>query len=332
MNRDERCAALSQKIIFAAFRIALPTAEARISGIQDIVEAITDANASRFTRREVTRQLEAAADKLAMRLAAFEEHEFRDLDDGDKAAAILAVCDAVDAVSVTKQTVIEENANADAILARLQPIAMREWAKAYISTDGIEYGRVFLIEASRFIVNIVRDMPDFALDVGIATLAIAKRILELLEQNIRLVVLPKYRAGTTTEIITFEADYRSDVIQRNKDVEIFGMPISVPELRRQPIDIAYITLSASFSNTVSQTSFTRSEPVTSDPATSSSVPAKARGIHPDRRGWRPARGRAPVGCRLVAAAHQPGRRPAAAHPPDHPEQGPHRPRRHVAHY
>ena len=244
MTQEDRTATAAQTILVSAFRIVFPSADTRISAINDIVSALAGTKSSRWAQRDISRQLEASSDKLAQRLADFEQHEFRDLDEGDKDAAISVACESVDALHLTRQQVIDKDAKADAIYAMLEPTAVRLWKQRLLSEDGTEYGRVFLTEASRFITNIVRDMPDFTKDVALSNLTITRQILNLLQQSIDSVVLPRYRAGTPIETSTFEADYRSDIIQRNKDVELFGVHIPIPELRRQPLDIAYITLSA----------------------------------------------------------------------------------------
>ena len=244
MNLEDRSTKLAYQILIAAFKVALPSIAGRISAINDIVEALSSSRATRWSRNALTRQLEASADHLAQRLAQFDATEFRDLEDGDKYAAASVVYSSVDAARLTKRDIIEGGVNPDIVYAKLLPHAQNGWASSLISEAGIEYGRILLKEASRFLVTIVSDMPDFTKDIAIENLSVAKHISTLLERSIDSVVLPAYRSGTPRELSSFEASYRSEVIHRNKDVEIFGLRIPIPELRRQPLDIAYITLTA----------------------------------------------------------------------------------------
>jgi Leucine-rich repeat (LRR) protein len=245
MSLEDRSSKLAYQMLIAVFKIVLPGAAERISATNDIVEALSTSRATRWSRNTLARQLDASADRLAQRLADFDAIEFRDLEEGDKYAASAAVYSSVEAMQITKHDILESNVNPDIVYMKLLPGAQRRWAESLVSEAGTEYGQILLREASRFLITIVSDLPDFTKDVAIENLSIVRNIHTLLERSIDSVVLPAYRSGTSRELSGFEASYRSEIIHRNKDVEIFGVRIPIPELRRQSLDIAYITLTAS---------------------------------------------------------------------------------------
>jgi hypothetical protein len=131
MTRDDRSATVAQTILISAFKIVLPGGETRISAINDIITALAGEKESRWTRRDISRQVEASADKLAQRLAEFESHEFPGLDEGDKAAAISAVCESLTALHITKEEIIDKSASVKALYAVLEPAAYSRWRKSF---------------------------------------------------------------------------------------------------------------------------------------------------------------------------------------------------------
>jgi hypothetical protein len=79
LETEQRSQNLARQIIVAAFKVVLPGTAERVSGLNDIVVALTDKRASLWSRNTLTRQLESASDQLAEKLASFEPFEFRDL-------------------------------------------------------------------------------------------------------------------------------------------------------------------------------------------------------------------------------------------------------------
>jgi hypothetical protein len=276
-NSAERSAKLATKIVVALFKVIAPGFSTRAEGLQEIVDAVMDKRGSRRTRNALRRQLEDAIDQLGDRLEKFEKVEFSDLDDGERSAAIEVVCQTMDTVRITKADVIRKDLNAELLIEQFRPETERAWRGVMLSTAGTEYGRVFLTEACRFLVTLVRDMPDFTNDVLVENLTVSHQIHSLLERSIDSVVLPRYRAGTAHEVSNFEAGYLSDIVHRYKDMEIFGINLPVPELRRQPIDIAYITLMSSGAD-IYQPLISRSETSSSGPTSGTARVDKALGI------------------------------------------------------
>lgn len=212
-----------------------------------MVNVLTDGHENKRRRNTLRRHLENAIDHLGERLETFERIEFPHLAEGDKDTAIHDICRVIDLLEVTRTKVIRHQVDAETLRQELEPAADDLWRVDLLSDDGIEYGRAFLAEACRFIVTIVRDMPEFTDDLLLENYAVTRKLYDRLESSIDSIVLPHFRNGTPSESSIFEAGYRSDIVHRYKDMEIFGIDLQVPELRRQPIDVAYITLMSSSS-------------------------------------------------------------------------------------
>lgn len=244
----ERSHKLATKIIAAVFSTVAPGLATRVGGLHEIADALIDRSAQQRAHETLVQQFANAADQLAGRLVRFESVEFSTLDDGERTAAIDAVCTTLEALQLSKTDVIRKDVDADQLFAELAAPLERALHEALLSEAGIGYGRMFSREACGYLVALVRGMPEFTADVSVENLTLSRKIHELLERGIDSVVLPRYRTGTAHEISEFEARYFSDLVVRYKDMELFGIDLPVPELRRQPIDIAYITLQSSGSD------------------------------------------------------------------------------------
>ena len=110
--------------------------------------------------KELHRQLEDSAGKLARRLGKFERSEFGELPKNEKTAASLAVCAAVENLGIAKEDFTGSDVNEDGIYALLLPAAEKEWQSAYLSEAGEQYGKKFLREVSRFLVATAPGLPD----------------------------------------------------------------------------------------------------------------------------------------------------------------------------
>ncbi|MGH3984289.1 MAG: hypothetical protein ACRDST_16800 [Pseudonocardiaceae bacterium] len=82
-----------------------------------------------FQRRKLVRQLEDLADQIAERMRPIYEHEFRNVADNERAAALLAVVDALKAADLTDDTLFAVDVDARQ-LARLvrERVPVGGWA------------------------------------------------------------------------------------------------------------------------------------------------------------------------------------------------------------
>jgi Leucine-rich repeat (LRR) protein len=241
----EQSAVAAEKIIVAAFKVLLPGTATRAEGISDIADLALRGQRNSRNRKSLLHRLEESVDFLAERLSQFEATEIPNLKPADKALAIEGILVAMSAAQLTPAAVIKDHLNPDRIARTMRPTARQYWQKALLPESATEYGEHYLSLASRYIVALVRELPEFTNELLMQTFTTAEKIHELLQRGIATVVIPRFRNGVPSEISAFEADYLSDIIQTYKDMELFGLTGLPPEFCRQPLDIAYITLQSS---------------------------------------------------------------------------------------
>jgi Leucine-rich repeat (LRR) protein len=245
---------MAQQIIVASFKILLPGMAVRAAGVGEIVEIVLNKNTERLRHRTLQHRLEESIDLLTERLTSFESSEFSRLNEGTDAAAqkglaISGIYRAMAAIDINPKTVVREKLDPDRLMSLIRPEALKYWQMERLSQAAIDYGDFYLNLACRYVVAIVRELPEFKDELLIDTSATIDKIYELMQQGIGTVILPRFRRGVPDEIASFEASYLSDIIQTYKDMELFGLTGLPPEFCRQPIDVAYIALqSAMLSN------------------------------------------------------------------------------------
>jgi Leucine-rich repeat (LRR) protein len=235
----------AEKIIVAAFKVLLPGAVTRVEGVTELVDVIFRHQDNKRNRKSLLHRLEESVDLLAEKLAEFEKIETPYVGPADKKLAIEGVCTALASIDLNSTVVIKEQLDPERISRLAHPEALRQWQKLLISEGAKQYGEHYLALASQYIVALVRQLPEFTDELLVQILGRTDKIYELIQRGIANVVLPMYRHGVPDEVSMFDAHYLSDILQTYKDMELFGLTGLPPELCRQPIDVAYITLQTS---------------------------------------------------------------------------------------
>ncbi|MFC6080252.1 NACHT domain-containing protein [Sphaerisporangium aureirubrum] len=245
VNEDDAQGELAAAVITAVFKVLLPDVATRVEGLAEVARIIRGRRGSRREENYLHRRLLDAADVLAGKLSEAEGALFsRGVEAGEKEAAIAGVMGALQEVRLSKAEVVGSGLSEGVLVGRVEGVAARLWREAGVSEAGVSYGRLYLLESCRSVVQLVRDLPEFRDELLEHNAQISRRVLELLERSLDTLALPRHRAGTEDEHERFEDDYLHDVVSTYKDCELFGL--NVPrELRQQPVDIAYITLTTS---------------------------------------------------------------------------------------
>ncbi|MCG5440512.1 NACHT N-terminal Helical domain 1-containing protein [Micromonospora foliorum] len=235
---------VAKKIIAGCFKILFPSAEARIQGIEDVVGAIGKLDADSLEGKALPRRLADAADRIADRLGRIESIEYAGLDAAERRLAVQGVEEALTKFSPSKSRILQEAITTEQLRSALAPAAERRWRTDGLGEKAVSYGRLYLTESAAYVSALVRDLPGFDSDVAWETYVATRRIDAMLERGITSVVLPKFRPGLAEEMSRFEAGYRSDVASTYRYADLFGLNLPI-ELRRHPVDVAYIRLRAS---------------------------------------------------------------------------------------
>jgi NACHT domain len=245
MKRRHTHEVLGLGIIKAAFKAILPGMSTRAEGLADLAAfAFSDPDLW-MEQNDFRRQLEAAADLLMSKLAKVTSAEFRELDSGEREIVVGGVAKVVLEADLTKND-LEFNMllNRDKLFRSLEPAFASAFDGAPLSERAVEYGRILLGSACEYLINLIRALPEFNDEITWQTYVTTRGLSESLQSAIESVILPRFRIGTPREVSEFEAKYATNVVTSLGAMELFGLDLP-PELQRQPLSIAYITLTAS---------------------------------------------------------------------------------------
>jgi Leucine-rich repeat (LRR) protein len=238
-------ASLALGIIKAVFKVLMPASSTRWEGLADLADCAFSEEEHWVERNDFKRQLESAADRLTHKFSKITSAEIREIDSTERAMALEIVANAILDSNLTK-TDLEFNKllNRDSVFRSLEPSCARAWSEASLSESAIQYGRIMLGSSCDYLINLTRSLPEFNNEITWQTYVTTRGLSDNLESAIESVILPKFRAGTPQEVSEFEAKYATDIVTSLGSMEIFGLDLPI-ELQRQPLNIAYITLTVS---------------------------------------------------------------------------------------
>ena len=243
MAEVRRPSRVASTVITAAFKAVLPGTATRVQGITDIANEIISERAEWRSRNTLSRRLQDNADLLEERLEPFEHGDIGKFDEAEKNIAIEGACKAIEAINITEELIIRQNLNSAKLRELVRPAAMRHWKESLLSEKATQYGEAYLNLACRYLITLVRDLPNFSRDMLIENYALTQKLYQVVERSINSVIQPAINQGDGKYISDFEARYLSSILNECQDMELFGLKVE-PEFRRQPINIAYITLMA----------------------------------------------------------------------------------------
>lgn len=219
MSVKDRASELAHEIIVVAFRISLSNIAARVADIDDVANVLSGGYETLRQPKKLARQLEESANKLAQALTDLEIVEFRGLDENEKNAATYIVCESIDKLSAANQFTGATDTTADAIFSQLLPLAERTWRACLLSEAGTEYARFLLAQSTRYLVSLLRSLPNFTYDIP--------RLHVHIDQKIDSVVIPHDRSSSPTghAFISYVRDDSHDVDQLQQALRMAGVPV-----------------------------------------------------------------------------------------------------------
>ena len=171
--------------------------------------------------------------------------EYKGLPASEKDLALDAIRAAFSSTRLTTQQFIDSGIDETALRAQMLPGCRAKWDSDRLAQPAVQYGERYLTVACRYVVQVARTLPGFESEINWRIYLASQRYYEVLEQALNSVVLPTYRKGGSYEIADFEAKFRQDVVSSFRDIYQFGLTEIPPEMRRQPVDIAYVSLDVS---------------------------------------------------------------------------------------
>jgi hypothetical protein len=103
---------VGMQVVTHAASIWLGARRERAGRDAELIDLVRISVRDHFQQRKLVRQLEDLADQIAERLRPVYEHEFRDMAENERAAALLAVVDALQAVDLTDDTLFAVDVDA----------------------------------------------------------------------------------------------------------------------------------------------------------------------------------------------------------------------------
>jgi energy-coupling factor transporter ATP-binding protein EcfA2 len=200
-------------------------------------------NLGLFERRRAARQFERMAEAVAEKLAPFLEVEFGGLPENERAAAVLAVADAIEQAGITDELLLTQD---------LDPLRLEAYVRAatpqgqalLAAAAGVLYDHL-LREACNYAVEIAVTLPPFASQAARESLRRETEIIELIHKVLSKLPEPGLAGLDGEDADTrFETQYRRTLAFLLDRLELFGLDVS-PISKRYALSVAYITLSAS---------------------------------------------------------------------------------------
>ncbi len=204
----------------------------------DVSASAIDVVSGRLTtmvdRRRMRRVYDNLEEIAASRIQPLMLHEFKGVPENEVIAALLAVRDTLEAVSLNDDDLFAADLDTGYLdrYVRRQAPDIQRLARLSANCNAL-YDRV-LRESCAQIVEITKALPRFGPD---ALVTVLQRETEILDQIGTLLE----RMPSRTSARDFEADYRHQLINTLDRIEFFGVTLSESNLR-YPLSVAYITL------------------------------------------------------------------------------------------
>lgn len=185
-------------------------------------------------RRQARRLFDGMEEIVSRRLTPLLDHEYRDLPESEREAALLAVRDAFESAALTDADLFATDLDGAYLDRSLRRQATDVPERSRLSAAATALYERALRESCGYVVEITRTLPRFGPAALTEILQRESRILDELREVLER--LPQ-RAGARD----FEADYRQQVIGVLDRVELFGATVTEAS-RRYPLSVAYISL------------------------------------------------------------------------------------------
>ncbi len=234
---------IGTQVVTHAVRTWLGARRERDQRGTELVDLVKIGVRDHFQRRRLVRQLEDLADQIAERLRPIYEHDFRNVPEGERAAALLAVVDALDGADLTDATLFAVDVDARK-LARLvrQRVPIR---RVGLAEPAEQLYDAVLDESCMALVQVVTQLPAFeprALTELLGRFSdVTERITEVLHRLPRTTLDAPAGREHDEE---FRARYLAHVSDTLDELEQFG--IDVRRYRpRTLVSVAYLSLQVS---------------------------------------------------------------------------------------
>ncbi len=234
---------IGKLVVTHAVRTWLGARQERAERDAELIDLVRLSVRDYFQQRKLVRQLEELADQIAERLRPIYEHEFRNVADNERVAALLAVVDALEAADLTDDTLFAVDVDARK-LARLvrERVPVR---RVGLAEPAERLYDAVLDESCMALVQVVKHLPAFeprALTELLGRFSqVAEGIAEVLHRLPRTTLDAPAGSEHDEE---FRARYLTHVSETLDELEQFGIDVRRYKPRTL-VSVAYLSLQVS---------------------------------------------------------------------------------------
>ena len=134
--------------------------------------------------------------------------------------------------------------DANSLVADREPELEERLSGERLSEVGTEFAKGLHSLIIRQIVALASSSPAFGSRLSMETYLLSKNATDRFAESLDQIFLPSTRHGTTAEHAVFQADYLEEVAKRHGRTQLFGLEEVPAALRWSPLDVTYVSLSA----------------------------------------------------------------------------------------
>ena len=234
---------IGKQVVTHAARTWLRARRDRAERDVELIDLVQLSVRDHFQQRRLLRQLEDLADQIAERMRPVYEHEFRNVAENERAAALLAVVDALQAADLTDDTLFAVDVDARK-LARLvrERVPVR---RVGLAEPAERLYDAVLDESCMALVQVVRHLPAFTPRALTELLGRFSQVVEDIAEVLRRLPRTTLDAPAGSEHDEqFRARYLTHVSETLDELEQFGVDVQRYKPRTL-VSVAYLSLQVS---------------------------------------------------------------------------------------
>jgi NACHT domain len=247
MTVETAASAIGKQVVTHAVGTWLGARRERDQRGAELIDLVRISVRDHFAQRKLVRQLEELADQIAERLRPVYEHDFRDLVENERTAALLAVADALQTADLTDDTLFGSDVDARKLAQSVR--ARVPVRRAALAEPAERLYEAVLDESCMALVQVIKHLPAFtprALTEVLGRLSqVVVDITEVLHRLPRT-TLDAPQGSESDE--KFRLRYLTHISETLDELEQFG--IDVRRYRpRTLVSVAYLSLQVSTDHT-----------------------------------------------------------------------------------
>ncbi len=238
---EEPAVALATAVVRCAVGLWLKDTTLTADGSMSVLEIFGRRANDYFQRSKAIRTFDQMAETVAARkIIPLLEHEYRDLSENEKQAAILAVAETFNTARLNDNDLFQSDLNAGYIQRHLRPQASKILENALLSDSATQLYQLLLRECCEYVVQAAKSLPEFQANALTQLLARSTQVINSLQDVLDR--LPERSRSDRTQDASASVIYRRQIINMLDEMELFGASLTESS-RHYPLSLAYISLS-----------------------------------------------------------------------------------------